>query len=364
MKQTVLHDVHQQLNAKFGEFQGWRMPAQYAEPADEHRAVRSAAGLFDLCHLGRIEVSGAGAQALLQKTFTRSMERISPGAALYGLLCNEQGGILDDALLFCLAEQGGAGRYLLVTNARSTDKMLAWMTSQAAGSSVEVSNRTAALAQISLQGPRSEDILERIAGSPYKKIKPRHFRIFKLVDAEVMVSRTGYTGEPGYEFFVPSETAPALWNALMDAGKDDGLAPCGMLARDLLRIEMGYPLYGVDMDEARNPFEAGLGAFLDLGKEFIGRDALRAIKESGTEAMLAGFEMIDKSIPRAGGSIFSESREIGAVTSGALSPSVRKGIGLGYVVTRYAQPGQEIEIEVKDKEIVAKIVQLPFYRKK
>ena len=340
------------------------MPAQYTEIADEHRAVRSAAGLFDLCHLGRIEIVGTGAQALLQKTFTRTMEKISVGAALYGLLCNDQGGILDDALLFCLAEQGGNGRYLLVTNAQSTDKILAWMTTQATGSSVEVADRTASLAQISLQGPRSEDILGKAVGPQYKKIKPRHFRLFKLADAEVMVSRTGYTGEQGYELFVPTEQAPVLWNTLMDAGKNDGLAPCGMPARDLLRMEMGYPLYGVDMDETRNPFEAGLGAFLDMGKEFIGKDALSAIKERGTEVKLAGFAMMDKSIPRAGGSIFSESREIGAVTSGALSPSVRKGIGLGYVVSRYAQPGQEIEIEVKDREIVAKIVQLPFYRKK
>lgn len=453
MKQSALHPVHLQLNAKMIDFQGWQMPFQYAGTAEEHLAVRTAAGLFDVSHLGRIEITGPGGAGLLQKSFTRDVLKLSEGAATYGLFCNTSGLILDDALLFhlpkgqsglpapqpdkfqvyvlecadkslykgyskdidrrlkdheegkvswtaprrpvrlvyfeeydteaeaikredelktgfgrewlkkILASRQAGDRYLLSTNAVNTDKMVSWL-KQNADQDVQITDRTQTMAQIALQGPSSDSLFDKIAGHHVKKLRPKNVRELPLAGTPVTVSRTGYTGEHGYEFFVPVDHAEALWTLIMQAGKESGLAPCGLAARDVLRLEMGYVMYGYDIDEKRNPIEAGLGAVVDLKKEFIGKEALLAQKAAGITRRLAGFVLLEKEIPRNGGSIFSENREIGAVTSAVYSPSVRKGIGLGYVLTRYAQPGQEVEIEVRDREIAAKIAELPFYKKK
>jgi len=362
MKQSALHPLHLQLNAKMIDFQGWQMPFQYTGTAEEHLAVRSAAGLFDISHLGRIEIAGPGAADLLQKTFTRNISKLVEGSAVYGLFCNESGFILDDALLFHLPKGQPEDRYLLSTNSINTDKMLMWL-QQHAGQDVQIIDRTDDLAQIALQGPSSDSLFEKIVGPTVKKIRPKNVRERSLAGASVIVSGTGYTGEHGYEFFVPVGHAETLWTLIMEAGKESGLAPCGLASRDVLRLEMGYVMYGHDIDETRNPFEAGLGAFVDLKKEFIGKEAILAQKTAGTERRLAGFTLMEKEIPLSDASIFSENREIGAVTSANYSPSVRKGIGLGYVLARYAQPGQEVEIEVGDREISAKIAELPFYRK-
>ena len=363
MKQSALHPVHLQLNAKMIEFQGRQMPLQYAGTAEEHLAVRTAAGLFDVSHLGRIEISGTGAAGLLQKTFTRNISKLPEGTATYGLLCNESGFILDDPLLFHLPKGQSGDRYLLSTNAVNTDKIASWL-KQHANQDVQITDTTQTTAQIALQGPSSDSLFEKMVGPHVKKIRPKNVRELSLAGTSVMVSRTGYTGEHGYEFFVPAEHAMALWTLIMETGKESGLAPCGLAARDILRLEMGYVMYGHDIDETRNPLEAGLGPFVDLKKDFIGKEAIIKQKSAGITRRLAGFMLLEKEIPLSGGSIFSENREIGAVTSSAYSPSVRKGIGLGYVLARYAQPGQEVEIEVKDREIAAKIVELPFYRKK
>ncbi len=363
MKQSALHAVHLQLNAKMMDFQGWQMPFQYTGTTEEHLAVRTAAGLFDVSHLGRIEMSGPGAAGLLQKTFTRNVSKLSEGVAAYGLFCNESGLILDDALLFHLPKGQSGDRYLLSTNAVNTDKVVAWL-KRHADQAVQITDRTQTIAQIALQGPLSDALFDKIAGHHIKKIRLKNTRELPLAGTSVMVSRTGYTGEHGYEFFVPVDHAGALWTLIMESGKESGLAPCGFAARNVLRLEMGYVMYGNDIDETRNPIEAGLGSFVDLNKEFIGKEAILAQKTAGVTRRLAGFVLLEKEIPRSGGSIFSENREIGTVTSAAYSPSVRKGVGLGYVLTRYAQPGQEVEIEVKDREIAAKIAELPFYKKK
>jgi aminomethyltransferase len=363
MKQTALHQVHLQLKAKMVEFHGWQAPFQYAGVAEEYHAVRTAAGLFDVGFLGRIEVAGADATEFLQKLFTRNIAKLAEGSAVYGLFCNESGFILDDVVLFRTPEGKARARYLLTTNAVNTDKVLAWLNRHLAGD-VQVADLTQTTAQLALQGPGSDGILEKLSGPNTKKLRLKHVRELRLLDTPVMVSRTGYTGEHGYEFFVPAERAEAMWNAIMEAGKEPGLMPCGTGSRDVLRLEMGYVLYGSDIDETRTPLEAGLGAYVDLKKEFIGRDALEKLKAEGVKRKLAGFVLLEKGVPRPGGSIFSENREIGSVTSGNHSPHVRTGIGLGYVFTRYAQAGQEVEIEVKDREIAAKIVDLPFYKKK
>jgi aminomethyltransferase len=364
MKQTVLHPKHEQSTARMAEFQGWQVPLQFSDALEEHHAVRTAAGLFDIGYLGRIEVSGPGAAALLQKTVTRNLSKVPEGAAQFGCICNPAGGILDDVFVFRLpAGETTTARWFLTTNALNTGKILVWLR-QHAPEDVQVVDRTGDTAQFALQGPRSRSILERLAGQHFKKLKTRMVREMALADTAVLVSRIGYTGEHGYELIAPADRAGALWDALIAAGSSEGMLLCGLAARDILRLEMGYLMYGNDIDETRTPIEAGLSFFVDFKKEFFGRDALLKIKNEGPKQKLAGFVLLDKGVPKGGGSIFSENREIGVVTSGGHSPQLRKGIGLGYVVSRYSQPGQEIEIEIRDREIAAKIVDLPFYRKK
>lgn len=359
MKQTVLHRKHLQLQAKMTNVQGWQVPLQYSGAQEEYHAVRTAAGLFDISFLGRIEVSETGASALLQHLFTRNILKIPEGTAQYGFFCNESGFVLDDALMFHLTDN----RYLISTNAVNTEKILLWLGKHAADN-VKITDTTQAVTQFSLQGPQSAQILEKLVGMHFKKIKLRSLRELMMRDTAVLVSRTGYTGEHGYELFVPADRAEIVWDGIMSVGSDEGLLPCGFASRDILRLEMGYLLYGNDVNETRTPLEAGRGSFVDFKKDFIGKEALLKIIAEGIKQRLAGFELLDKEMPKTGGSIFSENREIGLVTSGCQSPHLRKGIGLGYVVARYAQTGQEIEIEVKDREIAAKVVDMPFYKKK
>ncbi len=364
MKQTVLHRKHELVKAKMTDFAGWQIPLQFSDIQEEYRAVRAAAGLFDIGYLGRIEVRGTGAAALLQNVVTWNLSRVAEGFAHYGLLCNEAGCILDDVLIFHLPSgKTSPDRYLLSTNAANTDKILLWL-KQHASKAVEITDRTLFTVHLSLQGPRSLPILEKLTEHHFKKMKLRAVREFPFADSSVIVSRTGYTGEHGYEFIAPADRAESLWDAIMNAGSDEGILPCGFASRDLLRLEMGHLLYGNELDETRTPLEAGLSYFVDFDKDFIGKEALLRLKAEGVKQKLAGFHLLDKGVPKSGGSIFSENREVGVVTSGCLSPHLRKGIGLGYIVARYAQPGQEIEIEVRDREIAAKIVDLPFYKKK
>ncbi|HUI46856.1 MAG TPA: glycine cleavage system aminomethyltransferase GcvT [Nitrospirota bacterium] len=365
MKQTVLHRKHELLNAKMTEYQGWQIPLQFSDIQDEYHAVRHAVGLFDISYLGRIEVAGPEAPTLLQNITTSNLSKIREGSAHYGLICNDAGRILDDIFIHHLAAAAKTpgGRYLLSTNASNTEKILDWLKKHASGE-VQIEDRSQATAQLSLQGPKSLRIMEKLPSLQFKKLKLRSIRDMAYDDTSVLVLRSGYTGEHGYEIIVPADQAEALWEALLTAGADEGILPCGFACRDVLRIEMGYLMYGYDIDETRTPVEAGLSRFIDFKKEFIGKDALQRIKADGPKQMLAGFVLLDKGVPKNGGSIYSENREIGAVTSGGLSPDLRKGIGLGYVFSRYAQAGQEIEIELRDREIAAKIVELPFYRKK
>lgn len=359
MKQTVLHQKHLQANAKLTEYQDWQTPLQFSDVLNEYNAVRTAAGLFDVGYLGRIELAGLGAAPLLQKVLTINIASIATGSVHYALVCNESGFILDDVLILHLA----ANRYLLTTNAGNIGKILLWLKKHATDD-VSITDKTQALAQFALQGPQAFPILEKLAGPHLSKMKQKVMREATIQDTVASISRIGYTGEQAYELFVPAERAGALWDAIIAAGSDLGLLPCGFACRDILRLETGHLLYGSDLDETRTPLEAGLGSFVDFKKEFIGKEALLKLQAEGPKQKLAGFILVDKGVPKSGGSIFSESREIGVVTSGVQSPHRRAGIGLGYVVSRYAQAGQEIEIEVRDKEIAAKIVDLPFYRKK
>ncbi len=364
MKQTVLYRKHELFNAKMTDFAGWQIPLQFSDIQEEYRAVRTAAGLFDISYLGRIEVCGPGATALLQSVVTWDMSRLAEGFAHYSLICNEAGCILDEVLVTRLpSEKANPDRYLLSTNAANTDKILLWL-KQRASNTIEITNRTLFTVHLSLQGPRSLPILEKLTEHHFKKMKPRSVREFSFANSPVIMSRTGYTGEHGYEFIAPADRAESLWDGIMNVGSEYGLLPCGFASRDILRLEMGHLLYGSELDETRTPLEAGLSYFVDFNKIFIGKEELLRLKAEGVKQKLAGFYLLDTGIPRSGGSIFSENREVGIVTSGCFSPHLRKGIGLGYIVTRYSQPGQEIEIEVRDREIAAKIVDLPFYKRK
>lgn len=365
MKQTAVHHVHLHLKAKMADFRGWQMPLTYAGVSEEYQAVRGAAGLFDVGHLGRIEVAGPGAPALLQKTFTRDAVKQPEGATAYGLLCAEAGTIIADAVLFRLPAPGNGQefRFLLTVSPETTDKVIAWL-SRHGEKNTSITDRTSFTAQFALQGPASAAVLEKLASPHFKKIRPKYIKSFPLSGATAIVSRTGFTGEDGYEFIVSAEQGESLWNTILEQGNAEGVVPCGIEVRDVLRLEMGYPLYGNDIDETRTPLEAGLTPYVDFQKDFIGKDALQSLKAGGVKERLVGFVLTQKAAPRSGGSIFSEDREIGTVTSGVLSPAARSGAGLGYVLSRFAQPGQEVDIEVKDREIAAKIVEFPLYRRK
>ncbi len=358
MAQTALHDRHLQAKTKMITFQGWQTPLQFSDLPEEYHAVRAAAGLFDVGYLGRVEVSGSGSTALLQKILTRNIKKSAVGSSQYNLICNESGFILDTVFVFHLAPS----RFLITTNALNTGKILLWL-EQYATNDTKIVDNTPALAQFALQGPRSGFIIEQMTPQSLKKMPPNAVRETTLQNLPVVLSRTGYTGEHGYEIFVTAENACAVWDAILIAGRSAEVKPCGMLCRDILRLEMGYPQYGNELDETRDPFEAGLGVLVDFKKEFIGKEALTKMKNNVPDKKLVGFKLLDRGIPKNGGSIYSESREIGVVTSGGTSPRHRDGFGLGYVVNRYAQPGQEIEIEIRDKEITARIVEVPFLRK-
>ena len=363
MKETQLTALHVVRNAKMADFQGWNMPLQFSDPADEHHAVRSAAGLFDVGHLGRIEIGGPGAETLLQNLFSRNIERLPDGTAAYGILCSESGGILDAVILFRPPAAKSGMQFLMTTSGAATAKVLAWL-QQHAGSDVVIRDRTGELCQLALQGPLADQVLEQAVGARYKKIRRWRMREMAIAGTAVLVSRTGFTGEQGYELFVPAEHAAALWDALLSAGSGYGILPCGTVCRDILRIEAGYLRCGIDIDETRSPVESGLLKVVDLSKDFIGKQDIVRRKAEGAKELLVGFELYDKSLPRPGATIFSESREIGLVTSANHSYSLRKDVGFGYVVARYALPGQEIEVEVKDREISAKVIERPFYRRK
>jgi len=363
MQKTALHTGHIQRSAKMIDFQGWNLPAQFGDPTEEYHSVRASAGLFDVSFLGRIEISGAGSEALLDKLFTRSVSKMSEGSALVGMFCNEQGNILDLSILYKLSAEQTGSRYLITTSPGATETILGWIAGCAA-STVRIEDTTADTAQISLQGPRAEAVMEAVAGSGFKKLKQRYLREATIAGIKLMLSRTGYTGEKGFELFLPAGSAQQVWDVMLQSGKELGLVPCGMTCRDMLRIEAGYAQQGNEIDGTRIPLGSGLMRLVDLRSDFMGKEAIQLQKTAGPKVKLVGFELFDKGIPKTGGAIFSDSREIGIATSGAYSPHRRHDVGLGYVETRYAQPGLEIDVEVKDRELSAKIVELPFYRKK
>ena len=360
-KQTPLYEVQAAAGARFVPFAGFAMPVQFAGVIAEHLAVRERVGLFDVSHMGEIRIEGPQAADAVQYVVTNNVGQLGPGGARYTVMCAEDGGIVDDLIVY----REAASRFFLCVNASRLKDDLAHISAAVAPFACSVTDISKRWAQLALQGPAADLVLGPLTTIDLQAIKP-----FGWCDAQVAaipgvrVARTGYTGEHGYELYCAAERAPDLWRALMHAGEPHGLALCGLGARDTLRLEMKYPLYGNDIDLAHNPYEAGLGWVVKLRKgDFLGRTALQRVKQEGPRQAWVGLKVLDRGIPRQGCAISLEGRTIGVVTSGTYSPSLKEAIATGYVPTEHAGIGSSCEIMVRNKRIRAQVVETPFYRR-
>ena len=360
MKNTPLVQKHEALGAKMAEFAGYNMPISYAGIKVEHQTVREAVGVFDVSHMGEFMVKGEGALELIQKVTSNDVSKLSIGDAQYSCFPNGKGGIVDDLLVYRLGEK----EYMLVVNASNIDKDWNWINEHNTFGA-ELSNVSDDFALLAVQGPKAAEALQSLTDVDLSAVKYYTFKQGKFAGLDnIILSATGYTGSGGFELYIPNDAAEAVWDAVFEAGKDYGIAPIGLGARDTLRLEMGYCLYGNDIDDTTSPLEAGLGWITKLKKgDFIDSDLLKQQKSEGTTRRLVGFEMIDRGIPRHDYIIEdAEGNEIGKVTSGTQSPSLGKAIGLGYVSTPFTKAGTEIYIAIRKKKIKAAVVKLPFYK--
>jgi glycine cleavage system T protein (aminomethyltransferase) len=361
LKRTPLFDEHRKLGARLVEFGGWEMPVQYSSILDEHRAVRERAGLFDVCHMGEFRVEGPGALDLLQTWVPNDVSRLAVGQALYTQTLHANGGTVDDLLIYRL----GDDRYMVVVNASTTEKDWEWLGEHASGRAgftlANVSDETGLLA---LQGPMAQSILQPLTPVSLAELAYYHFTRGEVAGIPVIVSRTGYTGEDGFELYVAASDAPRLWRTLLEAGQPHGLLPAGLGARDTLRLEAGYCLYGHELTDDITPLEAGLGWTVKLqkGSGFIGRDALVQEKEHGLPRKLVGVALRERGVPRAGYALLRDGERIGEVTSGTHAPTLNKAIAMGYVSPEHAVVGTAISVEIRGNLVPAEIVPLPFYK--
>lgn len=356
---TPLYDLHVAAGARMIPFGGWEMPVQYRSIIAEHQAVRDAAGLFDLSHMGRLFFRGPGGAELLQWISTNNVGALAPGRAQYNLLCNEAGGILDDTVAYRLEPD----EYLLVVNASNRVKILKWIEHwRSTGRAADVEDGTLQTVMIGLQGPLAEELLAPLADVDLRPL--RYYAATRCVVAgyPALVSRTGYTGEDGFELIVSAADGPSLWKLLADQRAPVQPMLCGLGARDTLRLEAGMPLYGHELNESINPYEANLQRVVKLDKgEFVGRSALLEISTHPLTRRLVGFQMVDNAVPRQDYVIVAEDRVIGRVTSGSYSPSLRRNIGMAYVAAEFAAPGREIAVIVRERPQRAVVVDLPHY---
>ncbi len=362
-RKTPLHNIHAKLGAKFVPFAGWEMPIQYSGSGilKEHDAVRNHVGLFDISHMGRFTLTGKGCEAVLSNIVPTPTLKLKKGIAQYSFLLNEQGKVLDDIYIY----KQGKDKFFIIVNASNREKDFAWLQSHLPEPAIlkDITFETALLA---LQGPRSWDVLERVIPFDKEEIALRTFVDTEIIGARgkgTLVARTGYTGERGYEMVVSSKIAEKVWKVFLQAGKEFHILPVGLGARDTLRLEKGYPLYGHEINEDTTPIEADLDKFIDFTKDFIGKAPLMLQRDKGVTQKRICFELMVGGVPREGYSIYSGDKEIGRVTSGNFSPSLKKGIGLGLVDPRFATIGSEIFISIHDRGAAAVIVKAPFYRK-
>lgn len=361
MKETAFLPMHREHGAKIVEFAGFRMPVSYAGIIEEHRAVRSRVGVFDVSHMGEFRVTGPDAAALVQKVTTNDVGRIAKGKVQYSAMCLPAGGIVDDLLVYHLGDS-----FMLVVNAANLAKDLAWIRSAADGLNVEVADESDATSLLAVQGPRSHEVLKAIAGRDLSAMPYYSWTELPISGIPALVSRTGYTGEAGYEIYFASDAAPArtMWDSIMAAGKEHGIQPVGLGARDTLRLEMGYCLYGNDIGESTNPLEAGLGWITKFDKgDFIGRAALLAARESGTKRRLTGFTLDEpNAVPRQHYALGAGGKVVGEVTSGTMSPTLERGIGMGYLPIPLTAPGTRFTVDIRGKAAPATAVRLPFVK--
>lgn len=363
-KRTPLFDYYKANGVKLIDFGGWEMPIQFSGILAEHEAVRERAGLFDCSHMGEIEISGKAAEDYLNGLLTNDAGAMTIGQAQYNIMCYPDGGAVDDVILFKLDEE----RFLLVCNASNTDKVHAWMQENNQSQAV-LNNISASIGLLALQGPAAVKILRDLTDADLDAIGNYHFIEEQEVAGipHVLISRTGYTGEDGFELYLASDQTALLWEKLLAAGEAYGLLPCGLGSRDTLRLEAGMPLYGHELSERINPLAAGLGFAVKTKKaaDFIGKAALTAIRENGPAEKIVGFEATERGIPREGYKVFSmDGAEIGFVTSGTQSPTLKKSIGMALVKAETTAIGTEIQIEIRNKRIQATIVPKPFYKRK
>jgi len=361
LKRTPLYEQHRALGARLVEFGGWEMPVQYTGILEEHQAVRTRAGLFDVSHMGEFKVEGPDALPFLQYLVPNDVSRLTVGQALYTQLLLPDGNTIDDLIIYRLADM----HYMLVVNAANIDKDFAWVEEQAKNSKdVQVANQSDTTALLALQGPAALSILQTLTDADLASIRYYHSLAGVVDGVNCIISRTGYTGEDGFELYCAPVDVVALWTDLLAAGKPQGLLPAGLGARDTLRLEAGYCLYGHELDEQSNPLEARLGWTIKFDKgDFIGRDALLKIKEQGLERKLIGVELLDRGVCRVGHVIYANEHAIGSITSGAPSPTLHKNIGMGYVVIAHANVGENVDIDIRGKRVAAQIVALPFYKR-
>jgi aminomethyltransferase len=337
-------------------FGGWDMPVQYTGIIEEHRTVRSRVGLFDVSHMGEFEVEGPGALDAVQRVTTNDAAALEVGQLQYALICYPDGGIVDDATVYRL----GAERFMITVNASNIDKDWAWVKEQAPAARWR--NVSAATGLVAVQGPRAESLVGRLADRDVTAIGYFRFAHGAVAGVPAVISRSGYTGEDGFELYVPWDETPRLWRALLEGGMPDGVAPIGLGARDTLRLEMRYTLYGNDIDQTTNPLEAGLGWAVKPAKgAFVGRDAIEQVRAQGPRRRLVGIEMTDRSIARHGYPVQHDSRTIGVVTSGSYGPSVDRSIALAYVETPHAGLGTNLQVEIRGQARPARVVRTPFH---
>lgn len=351
-KRTCLYDKHVELGALMSPFGGFEMPIQYVGIAVEHQAVRGKVGLFDVSHMGEVTVRGKDAERYVQHIFTNDIAGAPVGKIYYGMLCYENGGTVDDLLVYKMGEND----FFLVINAANIDKDWAWMQQHAIGFDIDLQNRSEFYGQIAVQGPESEQVMESVLGIPCSELT---FYMVKTVD-DVIVSRTGYTGEDGFEVYATPEYIRECWDKLIAAG----VQPCGLGCRDTLRFEAGLPLYGDELTEEISPVMAGLSMFVKLDKDFIGRDALLKQKTEGVAKKLVGIELADKAIPRHGYTVLKDGQAIGEVTTGYHTLSTDKSVCMALVDSQYASLGTEVEIQIRKKTFAGKVVKKLFYEKR
>jgi len=359
-RKTPLYDEHLRLGAKMVPFAGWLMPVQYTSIVEEHQAVRNNVGVFDISHMGQFIVEGAGARDWLNSMLTNNVDKLDVGMGQYTFLLNDRGGIIDDLIVYRIDEQ----KYLLVVNAARAEEDFAWLQNHLKEGR-SLTSRSADFGAVAIQGPRTLALFHALFGKDIDLPARNHIVDVPFNTTTVSIARTGYTGEDGIEVFFPTNDAVKFWRATLERGKPLGIKPCGLGARDTLRLEMCYPLNGSDLSPERNPIEAGLGFFVDLAKaEFVGRDALLKTKEFGPREKLVPFRMKEKGPPpRPHYGVFRNGERVGEVTSGTLSPSLNWGIGMAYVSSAHAKIGAEIDIEIRAQKFPATVEKKPLYRK-